>query len=254
MDKLEIILQQATGMPWLGTFITALIILALTAFIAEIAARFLRRILHSEKSDLPSLSIFVNIARGVIWILGICALLSTCVGIDVTAAIAALGVGGLAISIGFKDTIANLIGGLQISLMGLIKPGDNIEVGSDSGIVKDTTWRHTTITNVNGEEIVIPNSIINTTALTHLPPANQVKLSFAVSTEGENLDGLSLQMKEAAEHAVGALTKIEGEPKIYFTEISDTGFRGVLIIRIADASKAAEVRSAVVRAVAPFTR
>ena len=54
-------------------------------------------------------------------------MLSTCYGVDVSAAITALGIGGIAISLGFQDTIANLIGGLQVSLLRIIKPGDNIE-------------------------------------------------------------------------------------------------------------------------------
>ena len=44
----------------------------------------------------------------------------------------ALGIGGIAISLGFQDTLSNLIGGLQVSLLRIIKPGDNIEVGSST--------------------------------------------------------------------------------------------------------------------------
>ena len=74
----------------------------------------MRKMLHyNEEKNLPSSSIFVNIARGAVWLLGVCIMLSTCYGVDVSAAITALGIGGIAISLGFQDTIANLIGGLQ---------------------------------------------------------------------------------------------------------------------------------------------
>ena len=105
------------------------------------------------------------------WITGVCIMLSTCFRVDVSAAITALGIGGIAISLGFQDTLSNLIGGLQVSLLRIIKPGDNIEVGSSTGVVKDITWRHTTIRNGAGEEVLIPNSIISKTApvsYTHL--------------------------------------------------------------------------------------
>ena len=58
-------------------------------------------------------------------------------------------------SLGFQDTLSNLIGGLQVSLLRIIKPGDNIEVGSATGVVKDITWRHTTIRNGAGEEVLL---------------------------------------------------------------------------------------------------
>ena len=173
MEQLEHYIQGIVHVDWLTTALAAAVILAVTAVFARLTVRFMRKMLHyNEEKNLPSSSIFVNIARGAVWLLGVCIMLSTCYGVDVSAAITALGIGGIAISLGFQDTIANLIGGLQVSLLRIIKPGDNIEVGSSSGVVKDITWRHTTIRNSKGEEVVIPNSIINKTALTHLPPTN----------------------------------------------------------------------------------
>ncbi|MFR1640652.1 MAG: mechanosensitive ion channel family protein, partial [Eggerthellaceae bacterium] len=177
MEQLEHYIDGIVRIDWLTTALSAVVILAVTAVVARLVRRFMRKMLHfNEEKNLPSSSIFVNIARGAVWVLGVCVMLSTCYGVDVSAAVTALGIGGIAISLGFQDTISNLIGGLQVSLMRIIKPGDNIEVGSSSGVVKDITWRHTTIRNSKGEEVVIPNSIINKTALVHLPPVNQVKV------------------------------------------------------------------------------
>ena len=169
---------------WLNTAISVVVILGITAIVARLLTRaFLRRVLHfNEQKDLPSSSIFVNIARAAVWVTGICIMLSTSFNVNVSAAITALGIGGIAISLGFQDTLSNLIGGLQLSLLRIIKPGDNITVGSESGVVRDVTWRHTTIKNSAGEEIIIPNSIINKTALVQLPPPNQTSLSLEVTT------------------------------------------------------------------------
>ena len=192
MEQLEHYIQGIVHVDWLTTALAAAVILAVTAVFARLTVRFMRKMLHyNEEKNLPSSSIFVNIARGAVWLLGVCIMLSTCYGVDVSAAITALGIGGIAISLGFQDTIANLIGGLQVSLLRIIKPGDNIEVGSSSGVVKDITWRHTTIRNSKGEEVIIPNSIINKTALTHLPPTNQVSLPIVVVTPGEHLNDVA---------------------------------------------------------------
>ncbi len=133
---------------WLNTAISVVVILGITAIVARLLTRFLRRVLHfNEQKDLPSSSIFVNIARAAVWVTGICIMLSTSFNVNVSAAITALGIGGIAISLGFQDTLSNLIGGLQLSLLRIIKPGGNITVGSESGVVRDVTWRHTTIKN-----------------------------------------------------------------------------------------------------------
>ena len=252
MEQLEHYIQGIVHVDWLTTALAAAVILAVTAVFARLTVRFMRKMLHyNEEKNLPSSSIFVNIARGAVWLLGVCIMLSTCYGVDVSAAITALGIGGIAISLGFQDTIANLIGGLQVSLLRIIKPGDNIEVGSSSGVVKDITWRHTTIRNSKGEEVIIPNSIINKTALTHLPPTNQVSLPIVVVTPGEHLNDVAAAIEHEAAGAVAKLTK---EPKLSFSAITDGGYVGSITFKVADSRTSARAGDAVLRAVAPLTR
>lgn len=150
---------------WLSTAVTVVVILLVTMVLARLAAVTLRRIFNSNKGPLPSASIFINIARVAVWIIGICIILSSCFGVNVGAAITALGIGGIAISLGFQQTLSNLIGGLQVIMSGIVEPGDHIKVGTNEGIVHDVTWRNTTIRTVDGNEVIIPNSVINTEAL-----------------------------------------------------------------------------------------
>lgn len=150
---------------WLSTAVTVVIILLVTMVLARLATVTLRRIFNSNKGPLPSASIFINIARVTIWIIGICIILSSCFDVNVGAAITALGIGGIAISLGFQQTLSNLIGGLQVIMSGIVEPGDHIKVGTNEGIVHDVTWRNTTIRTSDGNEVIIPNSVINTEAL-----------------------------------------------------------------------------------------
>lgn len=255
MEQLEHYIQSIVRADWLTTALAAVVIIAVTAVLARITVRFMRKMLHfNEEKNLPSSSIFVNIARGTVWVLGVCIMLSTCFNVNVSAAITALGIGGIAISLGFQDTIANLIGGLQVSLLRIIKPGDNIEVGSSSGVVKDITWRHTTIRNSKGEEVVIPNSIINKTALTHLPPTNQVSLPIVVITPGEHLNDVAAAIEHEAAQAASAVGKLTKEPKLAFSAITDGGFVGSITFKMADSRTSGRAGDAVLRAVAPLTR
>lgn len=240
---------------WFNTAISAFAIIVVTALAARLVARFLRHLLHfNEQKNLPSSSIFINLGRAGVWFLGVCIMLSTCFKVNVSAAIAALGVGGIAISLGFQDTISNLIGGLQVSLMRIVKPGDNIQVGTSTGVVKDVTWRHTTIKNTLGQEIIIPNSIINKTALVHLPPTNQVSVPFVVATDGERLDEISGAIARRALKAAEGVGKLTKEPTVSFSEIGDAGFRGSVTFRMADSRDGGRAVDAVLRAVAPLTR
>ena len=141
-----------------------------------------------------------------------------------------------------------------MSLLRIIKPGDNIEVGSSTGVVKDITWRHTTIKNSAGEEVLIPNSIISKTALTHLPPTNQVGLSIVVTTEGQHLDEVAKAIEHEASEAAAAVGKVVKEPKLTFSEITAQGYAGTIAFSMADSRTIGRATDAVLRAVAPLTR
>ena len=254
MEDLEYsIIGFVGGNAWLGKAITAVIILGLTAFVGHLLTKFLRKVLNYSE-ELPSSSIFINIGRAVVWIVGGSVTLSTCFGIDVSAAITALGIGGIAISLGFQDTISNLIGGVQVSLLGIVAPGDNISVGGAVGVVKDVNWRHTTITNSKGETVVIPNSIINKTSLTHLPPTGKVTLALVVEGSGEGLDERAARIERAALEAAQRVGAVANPPRMWFSEAIDAGFAGSLIFTMEDGATATAAKDAVLRAVAPFTR
>ena len=197
MEDFEHDISRFVGSEWLGTLITAVLILTLTAVVGHLLTKFLRKVLNYS-DELPSSSIFINIGRAIVWMVGGSVMLSTCFGIDVSAAITALGIGGIAISLGFQDTISNLIGGVQVSLLRIVTPGDNISIGGSKGVVKDVSWRHTTITNAKGETAVIPNSVINKNSLTHLPPTGKVVLTLVVEGNGEGLHGSGGQRRGAA--------------------------------------------------------
>ena len=255
MEQLQNYIDAIVRTDWVTTAISAVVILAITAVVARLTRRFLGRVLAiNEERDLPSSSIFINIARGAVWITGVCIMLSTCFRVDVSAAITALGIGGIAISLGFQDTLSNLIGGLQVSLLRIIKPGDNIEVGSSTGVVKDITWRHTTIRNGAGEEVLIPNSIISKTALTHLPPTNQVSLAIVVTTEGQHLDEVAEAIERKAGEAAAGIGKVVKQPKLTFSEITAQGYAGSISFSMADSRTTGRATDAVLRAVAPMTR
>ena len=179
-------------------------------------------------------------------------------GINANAIVATLGVGGIAISLGFQDTLSNLIGGLQVTFMGIVKPGDNIEVGAESGVVQDVSWRHTTIRDVLGQTVIIPNSIISKTALVHLLPASRVVVPFAVPhAAGDDgaattcdTDQIATRLGSLALAAASSICPVVDGPRVLFSEITEFGIKGKIIFVLEDASKTSLAADAVVRAIA----
>lgn len=193
--EIEGLREQLNGLlnsDWLGTAIVAAAFVVVTAACSRIVTVSLKRMLKSKRGPIPSASIFINIARVCVWAAGLSVMLSACFNVNVQAAITALGVGGIAISLGFQSTLSNLIGGVQIVLAGIVEPGERIRISTYEGVVHDVTWRHTTIETAKGELVVVPNSVINTEALVKLPSKQGVTAEADLAQPSAKEEGSAL--------------------------------------------------------------
>ena len=135
-----------------GKLIWLTIVLAIVFVADRVISHVLRKIL--DNSQIPSASIFVNLTRVTIWVTGAAMVLQPVFGINPTTLITALGVGGVAISLGLKDTIANIIGGFGLMLGRVIQPGDLVTIQGVTGTVHDITWRQTVVRTRSGDMMV----------------------------------------------------------------------------------------------------
>lgn len=253
MFDLEGAVASVAGTGLVAKIVVALILVAAIAVVSHFAVKSLRHFMRKDDNPLPQSSIFVNIARGVIWGLGLCFVLDSCFGVNMSALVAALGVGGIAVSLGFQDTLSNLIGGTQISFMKIVQPGDNIQVGTSKGVVQDVTWRHTTVKNRLGETVIIPNSVISKNAVVHLPPPERLNVPFVLPA-ATDLDSVADRAAAAARKAALEFGGIVKDPVVLFTEVTDTGVAGKVVIEIDDAAQATPASDAITRAIAPIVR
>lgn len=232
----------------------AVIIIAITTVASHFATKLIRRIMQVDGLPLPSSSILVNIARCVIWVIGISIMLSACFGVDVNALLAALGIGGVAVSLGLQDTIKNLIGGLQVTLMRIVHPGDHIVVGSIEGIVQDVSWRQTVVKDYENTVHLIPNALINSTTVSRVEPANLVTTVVVLNTDGREVDEVLREMEALATRAVRKVAKLERDPWLLVTQIGEYGIWAKMRFVLEDTTNAREARDAAMRAIAPYTR
>ena len=81
-------------------------------------------------------------------------------GFQVTTAIAALGIGGLALALGAQKTLENLIASLSIVSDRPFKVGDVCRFGTRTGTVEDVGLRSTRVRTLERTLLVIPNSTL----------------------------------------------------------------------------------------------
>jgi len=238
----------------LHAWVMAGAILIATAVITHIITKIIRKIMNVDGLPLPSSSIIVNIARITLWALGVSIMLSACFSVDVNGLVAAIGVGGVAISLGLQDTIKNFIGGLQVTLMGIVRPGDHIKVGEVEGIVRDVSWRQTVVEDYEHNTHLIPNALINSTTVEKVTPEFLVSTRLSFTNDGRDLDAMIAEMEQLAKRAVETVAELEKDPWILLTEIGEYGTWAKMRFVLKDPTHAREARDAALRAISPYTR
>lgn len=129
------------------------------------------------------------------------------IGVNVAALLAALGLGGLALSLAAQDTLTNMISGSIILMDQPFRVGDRIEIqGLDTwGDVTEIGLRSTRIHTLDNRMVIIPNASISTTQVvnyTYPDPQyrEQVEISVAYNTD----------LRQVRELLTQAVSKVEG--------------------------------------------
>ena len=232
----------------------AVVIVVITAVLAHLMTKLLRRLMRRDDIEMPSASIIVNVMRAVIWALGLSFMLASCFNVDVTAAIAAAGIVGIIISLGLKDTMSNIIGGLFVTFMRLVEPGDYIGVNDIEGIVEDVNWRQTVIRDINNNQHIIPNSVINATTVMKIDESALVVVPFVINNDGDEMDSVAAAIEKRAAEALSGNFPLKRQPWVLFTGITDYGMNGKVRFILDRPENKREALDAVVRAIAPLTR
>jgi MscS family membrane protein len=97
------------------------------------------------------------------------------VGVDITAAIASLSIGGLAVGLAAQDTLSNLFGAVAIFLDRSFRIGDRIIVESVDGTVESIGLRSTRVRNLDGHHVTIPNKLMGNAIITNVTRRPSIK-------------------------------------------------------------------------------
>ncbi len=96
-------------------------------------------------------------------------------GVNITAAIASLSIGGLAVGLAAQDTLANLFGAVAIFLDKPFKIGDRIQVDNIDGPVESIGLRSTRIRNLDGHLVSIPNKTMGSATIINIAARPNIK-------------------------------------------------------------------------------
>jgi len=141
------------------------IVITITRAISRrVGASLGNRGLYAERSIVSLVRRFVEV---VVFLFVALTVLKT-LGVDVTTALAGVGIGGLALGLGAQKTFENVFGGVSILFDKVIVVGDTCKINNQVGTVEDIGLRSTRLRTPERTLLSIPNGVLSTSTIENL--------------------------------------------------------------------------------------
>lgn len=177
----------------------------------------------------------VNIA---VWAL-VAVLVLGQLGYKVSALLATLGIGGLAVALALQDTLSNIFAGFYVMADKSIKVGDYVKLDSgDEGFVEEVGWRNTRIRLWANNMVLIPNAKLIQSVLTNYDmPQQQLSVyvwcGVSYDSDLEHVERVTIDVaKRILQDMPGAVT--EYDPAVRYKEFGDSNINFVVVLRAKD--------------------
>jgi MscS family membrane protein len=164
-----------------GTALLFAVAWLLWDFVSVLTRRVRRRITAPEERG--TLSLILLLHRMMKVFIATMALLSILylAGFNLSAALAGLGIGGIAVALAAQKTIENLFGGISILSDRVMRVGDLCRVGQTIGTVEDIGLRSTRIRTAERGLIAVPNGSLAAANVENLSARDKMLISCTIS-------------------------------------------------------------------------
>ena len=116
-----------------------------------------KKLAQGETSGIGILAMIGFFVRVVAWVILFLLILDN-VGVDVTALVAGLGIGGIALALAVQNILQDVFASVSITLDRPFEIGDTIQLDEHVGTVQHIGIKTTRLRSVNGEELVFANA------------------------------------------------------------------------------------------------
>ena len=207
--------------------VNTLLVLILSIFLFKIIGQFAHIWMKEWKfktkttADERLIPFLQKILKGIVIILAVIFIFSAW-NVNISPLLATAGIAGLAIGLAVKDSLSNILGGLQLVLDKTFKVGDKVQLESgEMGVILDIGLRSTKLQTYDNEVIYIPNGYLANAKIknfTHPDVSIRVNVEFGV-VYGSDTE----KVRQVVLDAVRKIDTVieEPEPVVQFLKMSD---------------------------------
>jgi len=126
-----------------------------------------------------TLSLLSFLGRMVVWVLVLLSMLDN-LGINVTALVASLGIGGIAIALAAQNILGDLFASLTIAIDKPFVIGDFIILGEEMGTVEHVGLKTTRLRSLSGEQVILSNNDLLQSRIHNYKRMDERRALFAI--------------------------------------------------------------------------
>lgn len=239
------------GVPtlWLGRALTAVLIfqagLWAVAALGVALERLVRRSTADRSALAGALSMVRTLAKFVVWSVVAMVLLAN-LGVDITALLAGLGIGGIAIGLAAQGIFADLFASLSIVIDRPFVRGDFVIFDDVMGTIEKIGIKSTRIRSLSGEEVAISNAKLLGATIRNYQLLRQRRITFAIGVVYQTPIDEVKKIPNLIKRAIEAQPKAQFD-RAHFKAFGDSAleFEAVYFVRDADYNVYMDVQQAI---------
>ncbi len=171
------------------------------------------------------------VARILVLAVGAIYLLRALTGKPMSALLAGLGIGGLAVALASQETLRNFFGSLMIILDKPFKIGDRVVAEGYDGVVEEIGFRSTRVRTLTGHQVTIPNGMMASVSVENIgrrPSIRRVSnITITYDTPPEKVERAVAIIREILDNHEGM--DPDFPPRVFFNEFNDTSLNIMMI-------------------------
>jgi MscS family membrane protein len=181
--------------------------------------------------DITFVQMIRLITRAVVIAIGAIYLLRALSGKPLSALLAGLGIGGIAIALAAQDTLKNFFGSIMIMLDKPFNVGQRVLVENYDGVVEDIGFRSTRVRTLTGHLVTVPNEKMATNAIENVGRRPHIRrltnITITYDTPPDKVERALEIIREILDNHEGMHPDFP--PRVYFNEFNDTSLNIMMI-------------------------
>jgi len=147
-------------------------------------------------------------------------------GTNVKSLLLSAGVGGIAIALAAKETIANFFGSITIFTDRPFQMGETIKIGDHRGPVEEVGFRSTRVRTLEGHLVTVPNSVIANSMVENIGRRPYIRRTSNITITYDSGHTKAKRAVEIIKEILADVPEVNADPdrpaRVYFNEFNDS--------------------------------